>query len=92
MATGYLSLDSGELCLYLHVELLYRSSSIAVCSTFQWFEGKVEPVEAALRAGYRLIDCAHTYGNEPEVGEALQKCFKEGVVKREDVFITSKIW
>ena len=49
-------------------------------------------VEAALRAGYHSIDCAYAYGNEAEIGEALQKCFKEGVVKREEVFITSKLW
>ena len=49
-------------------------------------------MEAALRAGYKHIDCAHIYGNEAEIGEAFQKCFKEGVVKREDVFITSKLW
>ena len=49
-------------------------------------------VENALRAGYRLIDCAEEYENEAEIGAALQKCFKEGVCKREDVFITSKLW
>jgi len=49
-------------------------------------------VEAALKGGYRHIDCAHIYGNETEIGESLRKCFEEGVVKKEDIFITSKLW
>jgi len=49
-------------------------------------------VETALEAGYRHIDCAAIYGNEPEVGEALQRVFSRGDIRREDVHITSKLW
>jgi diketogulonate reductase-like aldo/keto reductase len=45
-------------------------------------------VEAALRANYRHIDCAAIYRNETEVGRGIQR----SGVKREDIFITSKLW
>ncbi len=51
----------------------------------------VEAVKTALSIGYRHIDCAHLYGNEIEVGEALTEAFK-GSLKREDVFLTSKLY
>ncbi len=49
-------------------------------------------VEVALEAGYRHIDCAAIYRNEAEVGDALQRVFSRGEIKRDDVHITSKLW
>ena len=46
----------------------------------------------ALKSGMRLIDTARYYGNEVGVGRGLQKAIDEGIVTREDVFITSKVY
>lgn len=49
-------------------------------------------VRMAIQEGYRHVDCAEIYNNEQEIGEALREVFKDGVVSREDLFITSKLW
>jgi diketogulonate reductase-like aldo/keto reductase len=48
--------------------------------------------KAALEAGFRVIDTAERYGTEREVGEAMQEVFKRGKIKREDVFVITKLW
>ncbi len=49
-------------------------------------------VKSALETGYRHIDCAPIYMNEKEVGLAFNDVFSQGEVKREDVWVTSKLW
>jgi len=49
-------------------------------------------VKTAIKKGYRHIDCAPIYGNEKEIGQAFSECFDQGIVKREELWITSKLW
>ena len=51
-----------------------------------------EAVAGAIRCGYRLFDCASVYGNEALIGEVFAQAFAEVVVKREELFIISKVW
>ncbi|MBP1662882.1 MAG: Aldehyde reductase [Bacteroidetes bacterium] len=60
-----------------------------------WLSKTTEVYDAvieAIGAGYRHIDCAYIYKNEKEIGEALQHAFSTGLVSREEMFITSKLW
>lgn len=49
-------------------------------------------VYEAIKIGYRLFDGAEDYGNEKEVGQGIRKAIDEGIVKREDLFVVSKLW
>ncbi|HAU22259.1 MAG TPA: 4-dihydromethyl-trisporate dehydrogenase [Erythrobacter sp.] len=46
----------------------------------------------AIEAGYRHLDCAADYGNEIEVGQGIARAFEDGLVTRDDLWVTSKLW
>ena len=45
----------------------------------------------AVKAGYRMLDCANDYDNEHVIGEALKELFATGVVKREELFVQVRL-
>ena len=55
-------------------------------------EEVAQAVAGGIREGWRLFDCAACYGNEDEIGKVFRAAFDEGVVKREDLFIMTKVW
>lgn len=61
--------------------------------TFQLSNDQAEnSVYWALKYGFRLIDTAHIYGNEVGVGKGIKRAINEGIVKREEIFVTTKMW
>jgi alcohol dehydrogenase (NADP+) len=61
-------------------------------NSFKEPEKVYESVKFAIKIGYRLFDCASLYGNEVEVGRAINECIESGDVRREDLCIMSKLW
>lgn len=51
-----------------------------------------EAVKGAISIGFRHIDCASVYGNEKHIGNSLKEVIESGEVKREELWITSKLW
>lgn len=55
-------------------------------------EDIAEAVKGAISIGFRHIDCASVYGNEKHIGRSLKEVMDSGEVKREELWITSKLW
>jgi aldehyde reductase len=51
----------------------------------------IQAIKDAIDIGYRHFDTAHLYGNEKQVGDGIRAKIAEGVIKREDVFVVTKV-
>lgn len=61
--------------------------------TYTALRGECErAVKQAIDAGYRHFDTAYFYENEHEVGKAIKDKISEGVIKRDDVYVVTKLW
>lgn len=81
LTSGTVKLNNGRIMPILGIGTYQLSDSQAENSVY-W----------ALKAGYRLIDTARIYGNEEGVGRGIQRAISEGICKREDIFVTTKMW
>jgi len=61
-------------------------------SDHQAHEQVAQAVRSALSVGYRHIDCASVYGNEKAIGQVFREVFASGLIRRQDLWITSKLW
>ncbi|MFH1321996.1 MAG: aldo/keto reductase [Bacteroidota bacterium] len=77
-------------------ELIFRNNnSMPILGLGTWKSGHGEVYKAireAIKIGYRHIDCAPIYGNEVEIGHAFTDAFSSGDVRREELWVTSKLW
>ncbi|MCO8120972.1 aldo/keto reductase [Stieleria sp. TO1_6] len=55
-------------------------------------DATAETVRSAVEVGYRHIDAACDYGNEPQAGQGIQAAIKDGLVSRDEMWVTSKLW
>ena len=78
---GTVKLNSGHEMPVLGIGTYQLSNSQAENSVY-W----------ALKAGMRLIDTARIYGNEEGVGRGIRRAIKDGICKREEIFVTTKMW
>ncbi|ORX59032.1 4-dihydromethyltrisporate dehydrogenase [Hesseltinella vesiculosa] len=77
-----------------HIELNRTGDKMPIVGFGCWKVEKdcADTIYNAIKAGYRLIDGAAAYENEVEVGQGIARAIQEGIVKREDLFVVSKLW
>jgi alcohol dehydrogenase (NADP+) len=72
-----------------------KVSSIPQLGLGTWYlsdNNTSEVIATAIENGYRHIDCAKIYGNQQEIGVGIKEGLRRTGLKREDLWITSKLW
>src|ERR1700761_655859 len=92
---GVTSMANPDMLRYTKIPLHHGSGAIPAAGFGTLIPDPLATRQAtrtALEAGFRHLDCAERYRNEDAVGDAMQAVFKAGTVRREDLFVTTKLW
>jgi diketogulonate reductase-like aldo/keto reductase len=90
-----MSMATQDALRYTRIPLTHGSSAIPAVGFGTLIPEPLATEQAtrtALEVGFRHLDCAERYRNEAAVGDAMREAFKAGTVRREDVFVTTKLW
>jgi diketogulonate reductase-like aldo/keto reductase len=90
-----MSMASPDTLRYTRIPLTHGSGAIPAVGFGTLIPDPLATKQAtmtALEAGFRHLDCAERYRNEEAVGDAMQAVFRAGTIRREDVFVTTKLW
>ncbi|KAM7278109.1 hypothetical protein ACFE04_005243 [Oxalis oulophora] len=85
-------------CLVLHMAKFFVLNNGTKIPSVGFGTARAAPglvahaIATVIKTGYRQLDCSPVYGNEKEIGDALKQLFADGLVKREELWITSKLW
>lgn len=88
-------MDLSDMLRYTNIPLAHGSGAMPALGFGTLIPDPVATKEAtrtALEVGFRHLDCAERYRNEEAVGEAMQETFRAGTIRREDLFVTTKLW
>ena len=88
-------MQAGDTLRYTKISLVHGSGAMPALGFGTLIPDPVatkQAIKTALEVGFRHFDCAERYRNEEAVGAAMQEVFKVGKVRRQDVFVTTKIW
>jgi diketogulonate reductase-like aldo/keto reductase len=90
-----MSMTSSDTLRYTRIRLTHGSGAIPAVGFGTLIPDPLatrQATKAALEVGFRHLDCAERYRNEDAVGDAIQQAFKAGTVRRQDLFVTTKLW